>query len=427
MRSTVCVILLTALCSAPALAGGSAWPDFRGPFQNGHSVANALPTRWSEKQHVQWKTKIHDLGWSSPVIHGDQIWMTTASKDGKKMWAVCVDRRNGKVVKDLLLLQNKHVEPLGNRLNGYASPSPVIEAGRVYIHFGSYGTFAIDTKSFKVLWKRTDLKCRHFRGPGSSPVLHQDRLILTFDGIDQQYLVALHTANGKDAWRVKRSTDFKDMDKNKKPRGNGDIRKAYSTPIVVHHQGVDQVISPGAKAVIAYNAKDGKEIWQVEHNGFSAASRPIHFKDMVMVNTGYGRAELLGVKLGGHGKLGGKHIRWRQTKSMPRRSSPIVVEGLIYAVDDDGVFSCLDANTGSAVWRVRLKGQSFSASPVYAAGKLYLFSQEGITTIVKPGRDAPDPAKLPTCKLADGFMASPAIADNKFYLRTKTHLYCIGK
>ncbi|MDX1566088.1 MAG: PQQ-binding-like beta-propeller repeat protein, partial [Phycisphaeraceae bacterium] len=389
--------------------------------------AETLPLSWSEKKNVKWKTKIHDRGWSSPVIYGDQIWMTTATKDGKKMWAVCVDRRSGKILKNILLLENKKVEPLGNRLNGYASPSPVIEAGKVFVHFGSYGTFAIDTNTFKVLWKRTDLKCQHFRGPGSSPVLYKNLLILTFDGIDRQYLVALDTETGKNVWLTKRSTNFRDLDKNKKPRGNGDFRKAYCTPIIVPHGGVDQLISPGAKAVIAYEAATGKEIWHVEHDGFSAASRPITYKDMVLVNTGYGRAQLLAVKLGGRGKLGGKHIRWRQTKSMPRRASPIEVDGLIYAVDDAGVFSCLDANTGSAVWRVRLKGQSFSASPVYAAGRIFLFSQEGITTIVTPGRDAPNPGKLPTCRLGTGFMASPAIAEGAFYLRSKTHLYCIAK
>jgi outer membrane protein assembly factor BamB len=421
----VFVSIVVMLFALPAFAS-DAWPDFRGPSFNGHASADAAPPfHWGEGKNVKWKTRIHDSGWSSPVVYGNQVWMTTSSKDGKKMWAICVNRSSGKVIKDLLLFQNKKPESLGNRLNGYASPSPVIDANRVYIHFGSYGTVAIDTKTFKIVWKRTDLPCRHFRGPGSSPLLYKGRLILTFDGIDHQYLVGLDANSGKNIWKTRRSTNFRDLDKHKKPRGNGDYRKAYSTPIVVTHNGVDQLISPGAKAAIAYDVGTGKELWQVEHTGYSVASRPVAHNGMVLINTGYGRAQLWAVKLGGKGKLGGNHICWKQTKAIPRRSSPLIVDSLIYAIDDDGVFSCLDANTGANVWRIRLDKQSFSASPVYAGGKIFLFSHEGIASVITPGRTPPDPKKILTNKLADGFMASPAVVGKAFYLRTKTHLYRI--
>src|SRR5689334_22957571 len=195
-------VLLTTLALVVAALGGDNWPRFRGPDGDGHSDAKKLPLTWSETQNVVWKTSIHDRGWSSPVVWGDQVWLTTATEKGREMYAVCLDRATGKVVHDIKVFEVPNPDPLGNPMNTYASPTPVIEEGRVYVHFGSYGTACLDTKTGKRLWERRDLTCNHWRGPASSPILYRDLLILTFDGYDVQYLAALDKATGKTVWKT---------------------------------------------------------------------------------------------------------------------------------------------------------------------------------------------------------------------------------
>src|SRR5258708_6978546 len=165
-------VFLFSLClsSGAGAAADENWPNFHGPRHNGHSDSTGLPLTWSEKDNIVWKVPIHDSGWSSPVIWGDQIWLTTATDDGKQSFAVCVDRKSGTLVHDLKLFDNERPEDT-RKYNSFASPTPVIEAGRVYVHFGSYGTACLDTKSGAVLWARRDLSCLHWRGPGSSPIL----------------------------------------------------------------------------------------------------------------------------------------------------------------------------------------------------------------------------------------------------------------
>ena len=203
-RSAVCFfsLILSALLGFVSLStAGENWPQFRGPTGDGMSDATGLPTTFSESENVRWKTPIHDKGWSSPVVWGDQVWLTTATEDGKQMYAICVDLNTGKVLHDIKLwdiAEPQYCHPY----NSYASPTPAIEAGRVYVHFGAHGTAAIDTETGKVLWVRQDLPCNHFRGPGSSPIIVDDLLVLTFDGFDYNYLVALdkrHRCDGLEA------------------------------------------------------------------------------------------------------------------------------------------------------------------------------------------------------------------------------------
>src|SRR5499427_8317617 len=224
----VCASLCCSVLGFPRLMAyaGDNWPQFRGPEGTGHSDARDLPLNWSETNNVVWKTPIHDRGWSSPVIYGDQIWLTTATQDGRKLYAVCVDRETGRVVQDLKLFevaQPQYAHPF----NTYASPTPVVEDGRVYVTFGSPGTAAIDTTSGKVVWARRDLECNHFRGAGSSPILFRDLLLMHFDGSDVQYAVALDKRTGKTVWKTPRSIDFQDLQPDGKPQADGDFRKAF--------------------------------------------------------------------------------------------------------------------------------------------------------------------------------------------------------
>ena len=425
-RSTVrgpakILILLLLLLGTDRAGAGDSWPEFRGPDANGHADASPLPLHWSEERNVKWKTPIHDRGWSTPVVLGDQVWMTTATPDGKQMFAICVDRATGRIVHDRKLFDVESPRPLGNTVNGYASPSPVIEPGRVYVSFGSYGTACLDTRTGEPVWTRRDLPCNHFRGPASSPILFENLLIMSMDGVDFQYVVALDKRTGHTVWNVNRSTNFNDLDADGRPRADGDLRKAYNTPVLMTIDGQTQMISPGAKAAIAYDPRTGKEFWKVHYPGHSTASRTVFGGGLVFLNTGYSQAQLWAVRIGGRGDVTESHVVWKCTQGVSNRSSPVLVGENLYMCSDKGIASCLNAQTGKLIWKHRVGG-NYSASLVYADGKIHFFSEEGKTTIMKPG---PEPRVLTTNQLDDGFMASPAIAGQALYLRTRTHLYRI--
>ena len=399
------------------------WPDFRGPTFDGRAplASSALPLQWSETNNVAWKTAISHKGWSTPVILGKKIWLTTASEDGRDYFALCVDADSGKILFNERLFHTDVPEPLGNKLNSYASPSPVIEAGRAYVHFGSYGTACLDTESFKVIWKRDDLPCKHFRGPGSSPALFNDLLILTMDGIDLQYIVALDKKSGKTVWKTDRTANWNDIEADGQPRGGGDFRKAYSTPLIVDFKGTKQMITVGSKAAYAHDPQSGRELWKLDHVGFSPAARPVSDGTNVFISTGNGKAEMIAVRLGGKGTLTEADILWRNSRGTPRMPSPVLVGELLFLLSDGGIATCLETATGKELWQERLGGEC-AASMLSVGDRLYCFSQDGKATVLKAARTFEIVA---VSRLDSGFMASPAVLGNALILRTKTHLYRI--
>lgn len=409
-RSSLAVILLVGAFHSVAVAGTN-WPQFRGPQGDGHATGK-IPLNWSETENVRWKTPIHDRGWSSPVVWGDQVWMTTATDDGKQLYGICADLSTGDVVHDIKVFdvnqpQEKH------ELNSYASPTPVIEQGRVYLHFGSYGTVCLDSRSGRMIWERRDLPCNHFRGPGSSPILYGDLLIVHYDGFDYQYIIALNKETGETVWKQDRTNDYRTE--------NGDFKKAYSTPTVIDAAGRTQLISNGSKATFSYDPLTGKEYWQVEYEQFSGTARPLFAQGLVIVSTGFSKAQLLALRPDGQGDVTNSHIAWTAKRGVPSKPSPLIADDLIYMVDDSGILSCLEVESGVYLWTERIGGQ-FSASPVYSAGHIFLFDHEGTTTVIKPGRAANIVARN---ELDDGCMASPAVVDNALILRTRSHLYRI--
>lgn len=420
LRTLTLLITATLLFCGVALAD---WPDFRGPTFDGHAPAasTALPLQWSETNNVSWKTAIPHKGWSTPVNHGKQLWLTTATEDGRDYFALCVDADSGKIFFNERLFHTDTPEPLGNKLNSYASPSPVIEAGRVYVHFGSYGTACLDADSFKLIWKRDDLPCKHFRGPGSSPVLFNDLLILTMDGIDLQYLVALDKKTGKTVWKTDRTANWNDTEADGQPRGGGDFRKAYSTPLIVDFKGAKQMITVGSKAAYAYDPQTGRELWKLDHVGFSPAARPVTDGTNVFLSTGNGKAEMIAVRLGGKGALTEADILWRNSRGTPRMPSPVLVGELLFLLSDGGIATCLEAATGKELWQERLGGE-YAASMFSVGDRIYCFSQDGKATVLKAARTFEIAA---VSRLDGGFMASPAVLGNALILRTKTHLYRI--
>lgn len=391
------------------------WPQLLGPNGDGRADKAQIAIQWSESKNIRWKTPIHGQGWSSPVIWGNQIWMGTAKPDGTEFFAVCVDKESGKIIHDLKIFDEAKPR-FKHAFNSYASPSPVIEEGRVYMHFGSYGTAALDSKSGKILWSRRDLPCDHFRGPGSSPLLYKDSLIIHYDGADVQYIVALHKDTGKTLWKKDRDVEY--------GTNNGDFKKAYCTPGLFEVDGKLQLISPTSKATLSLNPENGEEYWRITYGEFSATARPQYADGLFYINTGFSKAQLVAVKAGGQGDITKSHIQWSTKKAIGSKPTQIVVDGLIYsAADKGGIIACIDAKTGKYHWTERIGGE-YTASPLFANGHVYFFDQKGKTTVIKASRNF---EVVSTNELEEGFMASPAVSGNSLFVKTKKAIYRIDK
>jgi outer membrane protein assembly factor BamB len=380
---------------------------------------------------VKWKTEIHGRAWSSPVIWSQQIWMTTATEDGRELSVVCVDRDSGKTVHDLKLFDVAKPQ-FAHKFNTYASPTPVIEEGRVYLSFGSPGIACLDTRTAKVLWTRRDFECNHYRGAGSSPILYGDLFILNFDGSDHQFIVALDKKTGKTVWQKNRSVDYKDLDPDGRVQSEGDFRKGFATCQVANLDGRLTLLSQGAKAFYAYDPLTGEEFWRVEdRTSHSAATRPLVGHGLVFVPTGFSAGQLLAIRPGKKGESldinatdnppTQLQVVWKSKRNVPKKPSLLLVGDLLFGMDDIGVATCWDAKTGETVWNERIGG-NYSASPITAEGRLYFFSEEGKTTVVAADRQF---KKLAENQLGDGFMASPAVSGKALFLRSRTALYRI--
>jgi outer membrane protein assembly factor BamB len=417
------IVGLFVLTLVTARSSFADWPQFRGP--DGLGVlppgSDALPLTWAEGKNVVWKTAIHGRAWSSPVVMGDQVWVTTATEDGRDLFAVAVDRLTGKILYDLKLFHVPRPQ-YAHPFNTYASPTPVIEPGRVYVTFGSPGTAAIDTRTGKVVWERRDLECNHFRGAGSSPILFENLLIMHFDGSDHQFVVALDKNTGKTMWRAKRSIAFNDLGPDGKPEADGDFRKAFSTPHVADVRGNSVLVSIGSKATYGYDPRTGKELWRIEERtSHSGSTRPVTGHGLVFYPTGFATGQLLAIRPDGRGDVTNTHVVWRVQRGVPNKPSLLLIGDLIYMVNDTGIVTCLEALTGREVWKARVDG-TYSASPIAAAGRIYFFSEDGKTTVIEAGRAF---KVLAENVVDEGFMASPAVDGGAFVLRTRTHLYRI--
>ena len=411
------ILLLTTAASCLIIEANEQWSQFRGHYGNGIIKSTSAPINWSENTNIDWKTPIHDRGWSSPVIWNDQIWMTTATKDGNKMYAICVNKLSGKIEHDIHVFDVKSPQAITNE-NTYASPTPVVEEGRVYVHFGTYGTACISTKDGQILWKRRDLNCDHEigAGPASSPFIYNNFLIFNVDGRDVQYVIALNKETGETAWKTNRSVDFSGVQVNQ--------RKAYGTPFIIPRGNTNQMVSIGAKGVYSYDPENGKELWKAEHRGWSIAPRPVYGEGLVFTMIDRDRPEMWAINPNGSGDITETHIEWKETKRMPPRASPIIIKGLLFVVDRNGYISCIEAKTGKSIWQKRMKGR-FSASPILANNLIYFFNEDTVCTIIKPTRELEIVAEN---KLSDNkLMATPAFDENSIYIRTEKKLTRIVK
>ncbi|MBI85130.1 MAG: pyrrolo-quinoline quinone [Planctomycetaceae bacterium] len=398
------------------------WPQFRGPEGQGHAVVQDLPDEWNETKNVTWKVPVPGRGHSSPVIRGDQVWLTTAVEEGRSLRAVCIECSTGRMVHDVELFR---VEEPGriHAKNSYATPTSLIDGDRVYVHFGVGGTACLSTGSGELVWKQTGLAYTQPYAGASSPVLYEDVIILNCDGTDEQFVVALNKWNGQIVWKTPRA-HLEEQKKNPGERG-GFALMAYATPLVISVNGVPQVVSPAADHVAAYDARTGEEIWWLGYKGFSEVARPVYSKGILLIAGFENVSErvLYAVRPDGRGDIRQTHLLWRLEEGIPHVPSPLVVADELYLIADDGIATCLDVVSGEEHWKERIGGK-FSASPIYADGKIYLCSEAGKTTLITPGKEF---QRVSQNQLDGSLMASPAAVGRTLYLRSDTHLYRIEK
>jgi outer membrane protein assembly factor BamB len=396
------LVVIALLVASPL---GAQWPEFRGPGGQGHSAERGLPLDWSESANVVWKVPVPGTGWSSPVVANGRVWLTTAAGTRDvSLRVLAFDVATGRAAVDSEVFKVRG--PAINPKNSHASPTPVADAERVYVHFGAQGTAALTT-SGEIAWKtRFSYESQH--GAGGSPMLFGDLLIFSCDGSDNAFVVALDKHTGKVRWRTPR-------------RFPAD--QAYSTPLAIRVGDRDEIVSVGAYRAGAYDALSGKEIWRVSYaDGFSNVPRPVFGHGLVYIATGFQEPSLIAVRADGTGDVTRTHIAWTLRRGAPHTPSPLLVGDELYLVSDAGIATAVDAKTGEVIWQQRLGG-TYSASPVFADGRIYFLAEEGMATVIAPGREF---RRLATARLDGATLASMAVSDRSFFIRTDTHLYRIA-
>ena len=403
--SLACACLIA---SSAAVLVAEDWPQFRGPGGQGHSTERGVPVQWSEAQNIAWKVPVPGRGWSSPVVVDGRVWLTTATASGREasLRLMSFDAGSGRQTSDVEIFRLRS-SALLNAKNSHASPTPIVEGDRVYVHFGAHGTAAVSTAGH-VIWK-TRLQYESQHGNGGSPVLYGDLLIVNCDGFDEAFVVALDKRTGKTRWRTFRPEPWS---------------QAYSTPLVIHVGDRDLVVSAGAFHAAAYDPQNGKEAWRVDYpDGFSNVPRPVYGAGLVFIATGFQQPSILAVRPDGKGNVTRSHIAWTLSRGAPLTPSPLLVGDDLYVVSDAGIASNVDPQTGSIRWQHRL-GAAVSASPVFADGRVYFLDEEGRTTVITPGATF---QQIAVNALDGPTLASMAVASQAFFIRTATHLYRISE
>lgn len=405
--------LIFSAVSSGFAASAADWPEFRGPTGQGNSTATRLPVAWTQETNVVWKQPVPGAGWSSPVLAGGRIYLTTGvAQDGRgvSLRALAFDAATGSPVweTEIFAASEASLQPTHNK-NSPASPTPIVAGDRIYAHFGHHGTAALD-RSGKILWRNNRLGYDPVHGSGGSPALVGDRLVFNGDGKENPFVAALATATGELVWKTERSADVRQT-------------FSFSTPLVITVAGKPQIVTPGSGAVQALDPRDGREIWHARYGtGFSVVPRPVFAHGLVFVATGYGRADLLAIRPDGTGDVTDTHIAWRTTKGAPLTPSVVAVGDELYGVADSGLATCWDARTGTVHWQEKIDG-NFSASPVAADGKLYFISETGIVTVLRAAKTF---EKLAVNRLGERALASFAVTDGTLFIRTEKHLWRIA-
>jgi outer membrane protein assembly factor BamB len=410
-------ILVDVLAAASA-AQAEDWPCFRGPSRQGLSQEKNVPTEWSPASNVAWRTPIPGEGWSSPIVFGDSVFMTTATDGGKSLRLVRVKRNDGTVAWDKEVTQQ---EPkYKQRPNSYATSTPVTDGQRVYLVACDGRILATDVDG-QVVWINSDFDYYSQHGLAVSPVLYEDLVIVAFDWSspgpdkkvgwevpwDKAVILAVDKGTGKTRWQGRR----------------GSSQIGHATPQIATFEGRDQLVSSAGAVVQGFDLKTGEQLWTVSSPGEGVVPSVVAGDGMAFATSGFRQETILAVRLGGRGDVTQTHVAWRVTDEVPHVPSMLYVSPRLYSITDQGIVNCLRGATGEVLWRQRLPGK-YSASPVYADGKVYFLSEKGKTTVVEEG---PAFKVVAENDLGETCCASPAISQGRLFLRTEKALYCIGK
>jgi len=414
MLREISLLCLTLVLGGSIAVAADDWPQFRGPTGQGISDATGVPAEWSPTRNVAWKTEIPGRGWSSPVLSAGKLYLTTsvgAKRGPITLHALCLDASDGKIVWDAEVFQPD--DALAAQMHGknsLASPTPIVTADRVYVHFGHLGTAALDL-SGKIIWRQTGIKYQPVHGNGGSPVLVGDTLIFTCDGKTAPFVAALDARTGSIKWKT--------------PRDNLGVKKHFSfcTPLAIVVDGISQVITPGSGFVAAYDPYTGREIWQARYGeGYSVVPRPVYSHGLLFISSGFDSPVVYAVNpTGAIGDVTDSHVIWTHRKGGPCTPSMLAVGDELYFVSDMGIATCVDAKTGAVHWTHRLNG-TFSASPVFAEGRIYLQSEAGVGIVIRADKVF---EQLAENDLGERSLASYAVADNTLFIRTEHHLWKI--
>jgi len=397
-----------------ARTAGDDWPGFRGATGQGIAHEKSLPVDWSPTRNVVWKQSVPGRGWSSPAVQGDRVYLTTSvpldgnSARDQSLRAICLSAGTGDILwsKEIFSQSGAPAARIHSK-NSHASPTPLISAGRLYVHFGHQGTACLDL-SGAILWRNAALKYAPVHGNGGSPILEGDALIFSCDGADKPFVAALNRNTGSVLWTTERSV-------------TADRRFSFGTPLSITVDGQAQVISAGGDMVAAYDPATGREIWKVRYHGYSVVPRPVYGHGLVFICTGYDSPSLLAIRPNGKGDITTTHVAWTTRKAVPLTPSPILIGDELYTVSDNGMASCLDAATGKVHWQERIRG-AYSASPIYANGRIYLQDEAGTCVVIEASRQFKELARN---SLGERALASYAAANGALYIRTEKNLYRI--
>jgi outer membrane protein assembly factor BamB len=391
------------------------WPQFRGPTGDGHAQAKNLPATWNETTNIAWKAEIPGKGWSSPSLFQNRLYLTTAEPVNaaeptgpQSLRTLCVDAANGRIVWNLEVFRQATAGPKIHAKNSHASPTPLVEDGRIYVHFGHAGTACLDLRG-NILWQNVSYTYAPVHGNGGSPVLVAGLLVFSCDGGEDPFVVALDAKSGLEAWRFSRASEV-------------DKKFSFSTPTVITVNGRQQLITPGSGVVNALDPATGREIWQVRYgDGYSVIPKPIYGHGLLFIATGYNTPTVMAIRPDGQGDVTDTHVVWTAKKAAPHTPSLLLVGNELYMVSDKGIATCLDAQTGNEHWQERIGG-NYSSSPLFADGKIFLQTEDGPALVLKPGTTF---TKLADTGFKERNLASYAVGDSALFIRTEKQLYCV--
>ena len=391
---------------------GVDWPQFRGPGGQGISDARNVPVNWSSSSNIVWRAEIPGRGWSSPVLRRGRLYVTTAvtpAQNGNpSLRALSLDAGTGKILWDTEVFVHTGSTSIHNK-NSHASPTPVVEADRLYVHFGHQGTACLDLDG-KVLWRNTTLKYSPVHGGGGSPILVDEALILSCDGASDPFVTALNKKTGQVLWKTARSLNAKK-------------KFSFSTPLLIDVNGRSQLVSPSSGAVYAYDPKNGRELWRVRYaEGYSVVPRPVFGQGLLFISTAFDSPEVVAIRPDGQGDVTSTHVVWTLGRGAPKTPSMLLVGDELYFVSDAGIATCIDARTGRVHWSERVGG-NYSASPLFGDGRIYLQNEEGTGVVLAPGKTF---QQLARNSFGERTLASYAVTDGALFIRTEAHLYCVG-